>query len=433
MTISGLDAENTVCGSILIDSRCLAEILDVLAENDFCLESNRAIFHAAVELNRRGEVIDPVTILREAGGAVSQDYLMQLMEVTPTAANAGIYALETRRASMTRSLRALGETIARETGPACEPGRLIGDLQRALEQIEAQDTARELASSADAILAFYHHRGRIDSGAAGVVPTGFRPLDDLLGSGLLNNGLYILAARPGMGKTTFALAAADYAAASGPVLFVSLEMDLEQIAAKRIGREAGISSSALLMGKLSEEENRRAAEHSARLAKLPVYINRKPWATVDDIAVMARKVKDLRLLVIDYFGLIKPSQPGSRYEYTTEISGQLKALARMLHVPVLCLAQLNRQNQQRQDKRPMLSDLRDTGALEQDADGVIFLHRTDYYETAGTDAVGPWEPVPMEIILAKNRHAGTGMCEASFFRAVGRIWAAQSSRRGTEA
>ena len=430
--ISGLDAENTVCGSILIDSRCLVEILDVLTEEDFYLEANRVIFHAAKELNRRGEVIDPVTILREAGGAVSQDYLMQLMEITPTAANAGIYAAEVRRASMTRSLRTLGETVLEETGPSCEPGKLIGDIQRELEKIEAQDTARALATSADALMAFYDHRARIESGRNGFVATGFHPLDDMLGGGLLNTGMYILAARPGMGKTTFALAIADYAATFGPVLFVSLEMDLEQIAAKRIGREAGISSSALLMGKLSEEEQRRAAVHSKKLADLPMYINKTPWATVDDIAVLARKVKRLRLIVIDYFGLIKPSQQGSRYEYTTEISGQIKSLARALHIPILCLAQMNRANQERRDKRPFLSDLRDTGALEQDADGVIFLHRTDYYDATGADNVSPWEPVPMEIILAKNRHAGTGTCEASFFRAVGRIWAAKSRRRGEE-
>ena len=140
---------------------------------------------------------------------------------------------------------------------------------------------------------------------------------------------------------------------------------------------------------------------------------------MDDIANMARKVKGLKLLVVDYFGLIRTEERAkNRYEAMTEVSGQLKALARKLKVPLLCLAQINRENAQRQDKRPQLSDLRDTGALEQDADGVIFLHCNSYYNQERPD---PWEPDYMQIILAKNRHASTGTCDAAFYRAVGRI------------
>ena len=270
------------------------------------------------------------------------------------------------------------------------------------------------------MLAYYRHRERVDAGAGGYVPTGYRSLDRLLGGGLLNSGFYILAARPGMGKTTFGLAVADQVAQQrGPVLFVSLEMDEEQLAAKRLSRAAGISYDALMMGNLGDEERARAAEWSSKVSQIPVYTNRKPRATVDDIANMARKVKGLKLLVVDYFGLIRTEERAkNRYEAMTEVSGQLKALARKLKVPLLCLAQINRENAQRQDKRPQLSDLRDTGALEQDADGVIFLHCNSYYNQERPD---PWEPDYMQIILAKNRHASTGTCDAAFYRAVGRI------------
>lgn len=422
MTTEALEAESAVCGSILLDADCLPEVMDVLTEDDFALSANRAIFCAAKELSRRSETVDPVTILAAAGGEVTREYAMELMAVTSTAANAGVYAAETRRASMRRALIALAETLSERATLPEDPRALIGEAQRELERIEAQDTARELATSGDAILDFYRHREQVDGGGGGFVPTGFRSLDRMLGGGLLNGGLYVLAARPGMGKTTFALSVADSIARSGPVLFVSLEMDLEQISAKRIGRAAGISSSALLMGGLNDDERRRAAEWSSKLSQMPFYLNRKTWATVDDLGNMARKVKGLRCLLVDYFGLIRPSgRIKNRYEAMTEISGSLKSLARTLKTPVLCLAQLNRENKDRRDKRPLLSDLRDTGALEQDADGVIFLHRTDYYSERDDAGPSPWEPVPMQIILAKNRHAGTGVCDAAFYRAVGRI------------
>nr|DAM27578.1 MAG TPA: DnaB-like replicative helicase [Caudoviricetes sp.] len=421
MTIDALEAESAVCGSILLDDACLPEVLEHLTEADFVLEANRAIFRAAVELYRREEPVDPVSIRAEARGAVSDAYMMELMQATNTAANAGIYAEETRRASMRRSLVALGQELERRASTLEEtPRELISAAQRELEAIEAQDTARELATSGDTLLAYYRHRERVDAGAGGYVPTGYRSLDRLLGGGLLNSGFYILAARPGMGKTTFGLAVADQVAQQrGPVLFVSLEMDEEQLAAKRLSRAAGISYDALMMGNLGDEERARAAEWSSKVSQIPVYTNRKPRATVDDIANMARKVKGLKLLVVDYFGLIRTEERAkNRYEAMTEVSGQLKALARKLKVPLLCLAQINRENAQRQDKRPQLSDLRDTGALEQDADGVIFLHCNSYYNQERPD---PWEPDYMQIILAKNRHASTGTCDAAFYRAVGRI------------
>lgn len=415
-----LGAEYSVCGSILIDARCLPDITSHVTEADFFYDTNRAIFRAAVELDKAGEVIDPVTILSKAGNVVSWDYLMDLMQVTGTAANAAVYAEQTRLASMRRSILSLSSDLAARTGPADDPKEVIADAVDALEAIQAQDTRQELATSGDTLTAYYRHRQKVDDGKGGYVPTGFKSLDCLLSGGMVDTGFYIIAARPGMGKTTFALSVADNVAEqSGPVLFVSLEMDEEQLAAKRLARSAGIGYDALMMGRLSDEERVRSAEHSAKLAKLPISFNKKPGATVEDIANMARKVRGLRLVVIDYFGLIHTTGKfKSKYEAATDTSASLKALARKLKLPVLCLAQLNRELSSRQDKRPQLSDLRDTGALEQDADGVVFLHCPSYYSM---DRPDPWSPDPMEIIVAKNRHGMTGSCDAAFYRAVGRI------------
>ena len=336
MTADVLTAESAVCGSILLDARCLPEVMEYITADDFVLETNRAIFQAAVELSQLNETVDPVTIRSKARAAVSQEYMIDLMQMTQTAANAGVYAQEARKESMRRSLRLLADSMEARAEKLDEPRDIMADAQRAIEAIEAQDTAQELATSSDVLAAFYEHRGKVDQGGGGFVPTGFRSLDRLLGGGLLNSGFYLLAARPGMGKTTFALTIAENVAEAGPVLFVSLEMDAEQIGAKRLGRAAGIASDSLLMGKLSEEEWKRAAEFSRKLSEAPIFLNRRAQATVDDIAHMARKVRGLRLVVIDYFGLIRPAgKYRSRYESATEISGQLKVLARALKVPIL--------------------------------------------------------------------------------------------------
>ena len=199
-----------------------------------------------------------------------------------------------------------------------------------------------------------------------------------------------------MGKTTAALQFADSIAANaGPVLFVSLEMSLEQIAGKRISRRSGIPSDEILLGDgkgLDYHKVRAAAEE---LKKLPLHISRRPAATVAQIRRMAKQIENLQCVIVDYLGKITPSNSKvSRYEATTAVSGDLKTLAVELGVPVLALAQLNRENTGRNDKRPQLSDLRDSGAIEQDADGVIMLHRADYYEMNETP-LKPWESVEL--------------------------------------
>lgn len=436
MALEALEAENHVIGSMLIDPSCVPVVAEKLTVDDFIGAANQALFQATMALYRKGAVIDPVTIKEaaaRAGESVDNGYLLQLMEVVLTAANVEEYARVVRETSMRRSLRTLAASLDEQAGGMDDPRETIAFASRELERIEAQDTANELATTSDMLVTFLDHRDQVDRGTGGAyVQTGFRGLDHMLGGGLLNSGLYVLAARPGMGKTSLAINIADNIAATGPVLFVSLEMDLEQIAAKRLARLVGIPSDTLLMGQLSDEEYSKMADGAMELEKLPMVLNRKPWATVQDISNMARKVKGLRCIVLDYIGKVSPGGKGkqSRYEYMTEISGDLKTLARTFKVPVLALAQLNRENAQRKDRRPQLTDLRDTGAIEQDADGVIFLHRPDYYMAKDGAGLKPWEPTPVEVILEKNRHSGTGKCDMAFFMAMCRMVPAQGIAGG---
>lgn len=426
-------AEQSVVGSILLDPRCLPEVERSLRPEDLRLEADRVLYLAALALEREGGKLDSVTILdraRKLGGQVSTEYALQLMEITPTAANVGEYIKLVRE---DRLREALGETAGRilERVEGREaPAAILADAGRRLDDLAARGSTGTLVSPNDGLLAYYRQREAIEAGdAKGYVCTGYMALDELLGGGMLNSGLYLLAARPGMGKTTLALNIADRVAQADPVLFVSLEMDTEQLSAKRISRETGIPSQKLLMQALTQEEEDRVAAASRKLAGLALWSNAAPTVTVDDIGVLARSIGGLRLIVVDYFGKILPppeSRRAGRYEYTTEISGALKNLARTLKVPLLVLCQLNREVEARQDKRPQLSDLRDTGALEQDADGVIFLYREDYY--AARDSVDPNVPSLLEVDLAKNRHGAVGSCKLAFALATSKI-AGMSYRR----
>lgn len=426
MMTNGLEAEQAVVGSILLDGRCLPAVESLLRAEDFALEADQQIYRAAVKLAREDKPVDPVTILEEARGqhaGVSREYLMQLMEITPTAANVEVYARQVREQSVRRAIRDLGGELQHRVDAHDETAAILAEAGRRIEDIQTEGVTGDLLTPNEALLAFYEHRRQVEEGrASSFVPTGFRDIDILLGGGMLSGGMYILAARPGMGKTTVALNIADRVAErTGPVLFVSLEMDEAQIMAKRLSRLSGIPGNRLLMDKLTEPEARKLAEASSKLSRLPLHINRKPYATVDDIAALARKVKGVKLIVVDYIGKITPGRGGQRkdrIEYMTEISGALKTLARTLRIPVLVLCQLNRQTEGQRDKVPQLSHLRDTGAIEQDADGVIFLYREDYY---GDKKPSGFEPSPLDVIVAKNRHGGTGQCEMAACLALSKI------------
>ena len=411
-----LQAEQAVLGAMLIDSRCVSEVMKKLRPDDFSIQLNSDAFSVIQRMAQGGEVIDPVTVLHQLDGADSQagKYLMQLMQVTPTSANVAEYCDIVLDAARRRALRNALTAAAEQLDGSGEDSVVPG-LEAAIDRYNER-AGTDWLTPMEQVERFFAHRARIDSGAEPFVRTGFKGLDKLLGGGLLDNGLYFLAARPAMGKTSFALAIGEYAARkAGNVLFISLEMDDEQLTAKRVAALAKVNYQDALNGALSPEQYSAVAAATVQVGKSRIYINRSAGASAAKISAMCRAKKNVRLVIIDHFSLIQVPGRHSRYEEYTAVSGTLKRLARAMHCPVLCLAQLSRANEQRgKDKRPMLSDLRDTGAAEQDADGVLMLHRPDYYDINAPKRE-PGEPSLTEVYVKKNRHGGTGKRDLSFY------------------
>lgn len=418
-------AEQSVAGSLLIDALCLPEVRKCLAADDFSMASNRSIYEAAVRLADSGQPVDPVTILSDArshGAELSEDYLMQLMEVTPTAANAAQYAQAVHDEAVRRRIaEAAGEILDQAEDPTVPTAELLSKAQERLQRIDA-GTASALVSSQDAAVAFLSYRERLEQSGGAVVRTGYRKLDSLLGGGMVAEGLYILAARPGVGKTTLGLKIADFAAREGQVLFVSLEMSREQLTARLVADRSGISIGRALLGtNPTDAELDKMAEALNDLSKSGLVLNQKPSATVEEISAMARQLSGLRLVVVDYLGLVQSDLRGATiYERVTANSNALKRLARSLGVPILCLAQLNRASEQRPDKQPTMADLRDSGAIEQDADAVLLLHRPAFY-WPDSQKPKPYQAELLEVNLVKNRHGGTGKETFEFYGINGRI------------
>lgn len=426
-----LDAEYAVIGSLLIDPQVLPILEASLCPEDLSMELHRQIYRTAIELDRQGQPVDPVLIQKAIGGKeLTNEYILSLMDATPTAANVEEYVRLTREASQRRSVTELcHRTVQRAEG--AEPVEdILVELGSEADKLLQVGSNRSLYSTEDCIDRFFEHRLAVDqdSGKA-FVSTGYNQLDAVLAGGMINTGMYVLAARPGMGKTTMGLNIAENAARNGGVLFISLEMDDKQITAKRLARASGIPYNTLMMGSMSDEEYLRMTAAMEVLRKSQMEVNVKGSLDVDEIMGLTRKVKKLRLVVIDYFGIIDPGQKGkaSRTEYTTEISSKIKRMAKKLGCPVLLLAQLNRDVEKRAEKRPQLSDLRETGALENDADAVIFLHRPAYY--GDRTQLEAWDAEDLEVIVAKNRHGATGDCKMACFMGVSKIAPGKDDQR----
>lgn len=412
------NAEASIVGCILLCPEVKPTVAKLVNEGDFSSPAYGAMFSAAMELEEPDSA-EFHALVKKRGYTLPDGFFAALGDIAVSRYNVELYARMLREEAQKRQLKDLGRRLL-ESGEQ-EAAELLAGAYTRLREIERGSITADIADPRAAWKAFFDHRGRVEAGE-GAIPTGFSPLDAILGGGMLRSGLYILAARPGMGKTTAALQFVDsIAAGTGPVLFVSLEMSLEQIEAKRVARLSGIASDEILLSDGKTLDYGKITAAGRQLEALPVYISRRPAASVAQIRRMAVQVEGLQCVVVDYLGKISPSNDkASRYEAVTQISGDLKTLAAALGVPVLCLAQLNRENTNRTDKRPQLSDLRDSGAVEQDADGVIMLHRADYYEM-NEEPLKPWESVELEIIVRKNRHGRIGSCSAGFFPATGKI------------
>ena len=412
-------AEQSVAGAILIDPRCFKEITERLTEDDFTSPVCAGIFRAASALYAQRKDFDPVILqkwLADHGQSIDTSVFVEMMELVPTAANAGRYAAIVAETARRRRLKELAQTILEDEETATDA--LLASASAGVEKLVSQKVGGRTVSSGEMLHRFFDELREREDGKWNMVPSGYKSLDDLLGGGFLNGGLYIIAARPGMGKTTFALNIADKI--EGGVLFVSLEMSENQLTAKRISSRAWVPASRLLLGKtFSDEEYGKICIASADISESGMVINRRMGATVAEVAIMAHSVQNLRAVFVDYLGLLRPeNRRASRYEATTEISGALKQLAISLGVPVIALSQLNRGAEGRENKEPQLSDLRDSGSVEQDADGVLLLYREDYYQPDGS---GGDSAVTMKVTVAKNRHAGLGSVSFDAFLKYSRV------------
>lgn len=422
-----LDSENSVIGAILISPETLDLIRGLVSPEDFRVEANRALFESACTLADSNETVDPVAMQQKAeecGSKISNAYLTELMAICPTANNAELYARTMAEAAARVRILELMQNGTEQLHAGAPCRDVCTQIGTEMEHVLERETAGSIMDGGQAVIGFMDYRAKLERGGAAAVSTGYKDLDDILSGGFVREGLYILAARPGIGKTTFALNLAERVAAKhGKVLFVSLEMSIEQLTAKRFAMETGIGSGQILTGALSDKEYAALATAIKKLTGRPMVFNRRPGASVPDIAFMARQAKDVSLLVVDYLGLIQHAPGKSIYERVTATSNALKRLARTLKAPVLCLAQLNREVEGRTSGKPRLSDLRDSGAIEQDADGVILLHRPSIGN--GDNGVEF-----LDCIVAKNRHGAFGTVPFSFCTTNGRIYQVRSGHDG---
>ena len=416
-----VEAEQAVLGSMLIDPRCVSEVIDKLRPDDFYIRQNKEIYETIYSMFNYSLTIDPVTVLEnmKQNGYYdenqSRGYILQLMDTTPTAANVGEYIDIIKDKTL---LRRVAETAGDLTAMIQEGTATGQDILEAAEQrvyaIRQGRAARGLIPISEVIIDVYDRLEELaasDSAIPGL-STGLRDLDRAI-SGLNNSDLILLAARPGMGKTSMALnILLDAGKKSGKkVAFFSLEMSREQLALRLISSECFVDNKKLVTGKLSDEDWESVAAAADSLNRSTILIDDDSSITVADILAKCRRVEDLGLIVIDYLQLMQSAggknnaRGENRQQIVSDISRSLKIMAKDLNVPVLCLSQLSRANESRQDKRPMLSDLRESGAIEQDADIVLFLYREGYYN-ADTE-----NPNLAECIIAKNRHGETGKVE----------------------
>jgi replicative DNA helicase len=422
--------EISVIGSLLI-SPCVFEIVaKKISADDFDNETTRAAFSAMERLYERGDPIDDPNVVAhemQASGLADNGqarFLAECMSITPTAANIELYCDYVAEQSRKRNIAKIADELTSTAvfGGNCQAG--IDQALMRLSDIKSKDKA--LIDSLQGCRAYLDNIGLLaDDPEALYCRTGYANLDRMLGGGLSKQGVTIIGARPGMGKTTLGVNIAEQVAMRDkPALFVSLEMTKEQITAKRVARQAKIDYNKVLFGRLDDGEKAKMTKSLNVISQRPFYMTEATDMTVSKIGVIARQIDGLALVVVDYFSLIAPENPEdgkTRVEQTTEISKALMCLSKRISVPIVCLCQLNRNQTQRASKRPVLTDLRETGALEQDATAVILLHRENYEKLqTDPDAEAP-KSEEIELILAKNRNAIMGTAKLTWFGASGLI------------
>lgn len=418
-----VEAEQMVLGALLVDREAIPLVVGILEPEDFYRESHRLIYQVVIELFNRGNPVDVVSVAEELGRQKGLEnigglpYLAFLFTSVPTSASAEHHATIVKEKSLLRALINLSNRVAsRSYAGQEEVQALLDDAERRIAEISQRGASRAFSSLREILLEIFDQlqKQQGQEKSPGLL-TYYPELDRILG-GLKPGELILLAARPAMGKTSLALNIAQNVASRSkrPVAVFSLEMAKEQLVQRMLCAEAQIEQPRFRSGQLREEEWVALTQAMGRLAETPIFIDDSPAITINEIRGKARRLKTengLGLLVIDYLQLIHSTRRSeNRTQEISEISRSLKGLARELEVPVLALSQLSRAVEQTQEKRPNLSHLRESGALEQDSDVVMFIYRHDYYfEDSEKQNMA-------EIIVAKHRNGPTGSAELAFMK-----------------
>ncbi|HYE81901.1 MAG TPA: replicative DNA helicase [Clostridia bacterium] len=416
---NSVEAEQSVLGAMLLDKEAISTATELISGEDFYREAHKEIFEAIVDIYDRGEPVDLITLTEklktrntlDAVGGIT--FLTNLMDAVPTTHNVKYYAKIIEDKSLLRRLiKSSNEIIGKSYQASEEIGEIIDDAEKSIFNISLNRSTQGfthvkniLNVNFDKIEELYLNKGRITG-----VPTGFTDLDGKL-SGLQKSDLVLVAARPSMGKSSFMMNIVQYAAVRDKITtaIFSLEMSKEQLTQRLLCAEALIDAHRLRIGDINEEEWVKLARAMGPLSEAPIFIDDTPAISITEMRAKCRRLKlehNLGLIVIDYLQLMQgKSSSESRQQEISEISRSLKALAREINVPVVALSQLSRAPEMRADHRPILSDLRESGAIEQDADVVMFLYRDEYYHP-DTDKknIG-------EVIISKQRNGPTGTVE----------------------
>ena len=411
------DAEQAIIGSLLIDPSCAADVIGKITAEEFYVDANREIFETIASMFAFGTTIDPITVLnqmkqRGVWHENSQQYVKELMAVTPTAANVMHYCAIVRDRAV---LRRLGEASADITEAVydvtAESSAVMELAERKIYAIRKSQTVGGLVPVAQIVQGVFKQISEAAASDKKIkgLTTGLADIDSYL-MGLNRGDFVLIASRPGMGKTSIAMNIALAAAKESgqTVACFSLEMSREQMVKRLLSGVSRIDNYQLSEGRLNQEEWQRLIQGAGILSKLDIRIDDNPTLTVADMSAQCRRLDKLGLVVVDYLQLMQSAGSGhswsneSRTQAVSDISRMMKIMAKELDVPVLCLSQLSRANESRSDKRPMMSDLRESGAIEQDADVIIGLYREGYYNRECED------PNAAEAIILKNRHGKVG-------------------------
>ena len=418
-----LEAEQAALGAMLIDSDCIKDVMDKLQPEDFYIRQNKEIFETILSMFSYARPVDGITVAEEMqkngvyDDLTTRKYLAQLIEITPTSANVMEYVSIIRDKALMRSLaKAAGEILTQVQEGGGEASATLEAAEQKVFAIRRGRSAQDMVHIAQVVKPVLDEINELAVGKTGLrgISTGFSAVDAKI-HGLGKSDLILLAARPAMGKSSFAMnIALNVAKSSGKTVAVfNLEMSKEQLVTRLLSSEGLVDNTRLTTGRLSTADWGKLTQAARNLKAMDIRLDDNPMLTVADMNAKCRRLDNLGLVVIDYLQLMTSSggksyAGESRQQAVSDISRMLKIMAKELNVPVLCLSQLSRANEKREDKRPMLSDLRESGAIEQDADVVMFLYREDYYnEDTENKHIA-------ECIVAKNRHGETGKVPLRF-------------------